>query len=540
MKLFDLPVRDGERQTLNPAIPVVLIVLAGASLFYPVTQFEFVDYDDQLYILGDPSIREFSAASLKSILFEPFHMIWYPVTRLSHAIEFWLFGESSAFVHTNNVLIHLLNGWLFYLVLSVLGKKLTGREILPMRMSICAVFLALLFVVHPQHVEPVAWAVQRKELLATGFALGSVYAWLKDNHTASIFFLALALMSKSSAVMLPVAFVLLDMVFMQQQETVWKRLLRSVWRNRYLLLLSFFSASLAFWNHDSEGAMFLSGFTATSRFSLYVHNALAGIEGFIGLQSRLFHQPVSHHVFQITGVTILQWSMFALLVTLSAWLLTRESNLGRLAGAGVAFYLVALVPVGGIMVFGNYAFGDRYLYLTSIGLYVSTFSALVALGIKVQDRRQFYPAVAGMVTVCALAMYLSSQALPKFRSTETLWLDDFRRNPDSVMANYHLGLIYFMGGQKVLGVDHFNRAIKSKADHFRVGPREASALFVAEYSCEKGRDDQAIAVLEQLPGFGGDLAKIEPLLESLAYLGYYQCFESISNWYELQLDLADP
>ena len=92
-----------EALTLRP-VHWLLLLLCTAALYYPAIQFDYLNYDDHLYLLEDPAIRSLGLANLKTILFEPYFAAWYPLTRLSHAIEYAVFGGNPAGAHLVNIL----------------------------------------------------------------------------------------------------------------------------------------------------------------------------------------------------------------------------------------------------------------------------------------------------------------------------------------------------------------------------------------------------------------------------------------------------
>ena len=80
-----------EALTLRP-LHWLLLLLCTAALYYPAIQFDYLNYDDHLYLLEDPAIRSLGLANLKTILFEPYFAAWYPLTRLSRSN--WYRGTS--------------------------------------------------------------------------------------------------------------------------------------------------------------------------------------------------------------------------------------------------------------------------------------------------------------------------------------------------------------------------------------------------------------------------------------------------------------
>ncbi len=510
----------------------VLLFLVTAALFYPVAGFQFIDFDDQRHILEDPALRELSLANLRTILLEPYSAIWYPLTRLSHALEYAAFGASPGGVHLVNATLHFLNALALFAVLAALGGNVFPDEHRQRNVRLAALVAALLFAVHPQHVEVVAWAVQRKELLATLFSLLAINLHQRRRLLGAGLLMAAAMLCKASAVVLPAMFVLLDTALSDRGSTH-RRLAAAAWSNRWFLLLALAGATLTMITHRSSDALFFDAqFTQLTRLFLYAANSLDGLWRFLALEPGLFHQPMGSHVLagDFTAMAALAGALA--LLAAAALLLFAGSRPVRVAAAGLLFYFVALLPVGGLVVFGNYAFGDRYLYLGSVGIYIF-FGMPLAAGLRHPGTASWVRTLVGaaLLAVLAAAAWQSHRTLPKFRTTETVWADDVARRPDSVFAQHQLGSYYFLEGRHDLAYRHFEASIDSATDPFRVASREASALYMAEIQCNRGQAGEAIAVLERIPGFGGDMRLVELLVDSLRHAGREDCADTIDGWY---------
>ena len=131
---------------------------------------------------------------------------WHPLTMLSHALDWSLFGANPAGHHIVSLLLHI--GAVIFLFL-FLNK--TTNNIWP------SAFAAALFALHPLRVESVAWAAERKDVLSMFFGMACLYAYAfyAESSKLSQYFLclilfALSLMSKPMLVTLPFVLLLLD------------------------------------------------------------------------------------------------------------------------------------------------------------------------------------------------------------------------------------------------------------------------------------------------------------------------------------------
>jgi hypothetical protein len=184
-------------------------LLAGVTLaaYVPVRKYEFVDYDDDRYVTANPRIQQgLSWKNTAWALTATEVANWHPLTWLSHMADCQLYGLNPTGHHLTNLLLHLANVLLLFLVL----QQMTG--------AVWRSWLvAALFAAHPLNIESVAWIAERKNVLSTLFWLLTMWAyllyarrpgWLRYLLVAGLF--VLGLMSKPMLVTLPCVLLLLD------------------------------------------------------------------------------------------------------------------------------------------------------------------------------------------------------------------------------------------------------------------------------------------------------------------------------------------
>jgi hypothetical protein len=156
------------------ALVVLGLALANLALYHGTFALGFLSVDDPDYVQNNPYIESFSAANLKHILTQPYSANYAPANLLSYALDVALAkGKSAAAVHLSNVL------WHGFVVCMVYFLAFTVR---PRILSAAAA--AALFLLHPAHVEVVAWVSSRKDLVATSFAVLSMAAYLRYRQQA--------------------------------------------------------------------------------------------------------------------------------------------------------------------------------------------------------------------------------------------------------------------------------------------------------------------------------------------------------------------
>jgi tetratricopeptide (TPR) repeat protein len=201
----------GENKTFfeKPLFLFIIILVFTFIAFLPSLKNEFItSWDDNVYITNNVMITQLNFTSVKEMFTTPINCTYVPLPLLSFAIEYHLFGLDPLPYHISNLVLHLVCTLLVFYFLRLLKLD-----------SIYATFGALLFGIHPMHVESVAWITERKDLLYSLFYLGSMIFYLlyiqKDNHKwrllyLSIIFFILSLLSKIQAVALPIALLLID------------------------------------------------------------------------------------------------------------------------------------------------------------------------------------------------------------------------------------------------------------------------------------------------------------------------------------------
>ena len=200
---------DPEKTCFNirPDILVCLfLVIITLSSYWQVRDFEFNNYDDEPYTKNQ-YVRE--GLTFEGIIwaFSASHSAnWHPLTWVSHMLDVQLYGMNSGQHHMTNLLFHILNTLLLFLVF----RRMTGHL---WRSG----FVAALFALHPLHVESVAWVAERKDVLCAFFWMLTVWSYIRYVERPGLYryllillFFILGLMSKPMIVTLPFVLLLLD------------------------------------------------------------------------------------------------------------------------------------------------------------------------------------------------------------------------------------------------------------------------------------------------------------------------------------------
>ena len=183
-----------ERSTLTSG--AVLLAALGTALlvflvYLPALKGGFINWDDPLYVYNNPHIRSLDLRLLKEA-FSPIggsNWNWHPLTVLSHALDYKLWGLNPFGHHLTNNILHSVNTALVLLLAIALidsaagddvgGKNPAGHKEQRLRLLAAGIVTALIFGLHPLRVESVAWVSERKDLLCALFYILSVMTYLK-------------------------------------------------------------------------------------------------------------------------------------------------------------------------------------------------------------------------------------------------------------------------------------------------------------------------------------------------------------------------
>ena len=187
---------------------LLFVVVAAVFLAYkPSLNNDFVNWDDDVHLLENRFIRSLDWKKFKEIFSTTVNHTYIPLTTLSFAVEYNRFGLDPFPYHFDNLLLHLLVTALVMVLARRLGLSVAASGL-----------AALIFGIHPQHVESVAWVTERKDVLSGVFFLLTLAAYVRYVRqprsaaryvTVAVLF-TLGLLSKSMLVTLPFVLLLLD------------------------------------------------------------------------------------------------------------------------------------------------------------------------------------------------------------------------------------------------------------------------------------------------------------------------------------------
>jgi tetratricopeptide (TPR) repeat protein len=435
----------------------LVIFVSTLWLYWPTVHGEFlVGMDDDVYV---QQAAQFHGLTPQSILwaFTNTQPYYHPLPRLSHLLDYQLWGRNVVGHHATNVVLHALNAALvFGFVWTVLSAlSLATGERLALAMGV-----GMVFAVHPLQAESVAWISGRTQLLCMMFGIGSVWAYAAGAPRWQVWGLYIgALLCKPMAVSLPFVMLAIDYFPLRRLERFrWERVMRELGPWIALGLIVALGATISEARH---GGLMLSLSTVplSQRVYLMFHSLTFYPWKLLWPVRLLPFYPLR------ADFSLGQWRIFGpmlLVVAITALALRERHRLPALV-AGWGAYLVLLLPVSGLVQTGSQAVATRYAYLAILPLLL-----LVGGLIVWAWRRSAKLLRLGLVGVVAVALGLfvvrTRTLLPNWRDTETLWQTVLTQFPNSQIATRSLVLAYLNQGRS-------NDALRYAERYIEIAPQ---------------------------------------------------------------------
>jgi Tfp pilus assembly protein PilF len=434
------------RRTGKTVLALVLLAIVVFALYGQVRQHDFVTYDDDVYITGNPVVAEgLSWEGVRWAFTTTYAGNWHPLTWLSHMLDCHLFGVDPGAHHLSGVALHAANGVLLFLALYYLTGAFWK-----------SLLVAALFAIHPLRVESVAWAAERKDLLAGLFWMLTMLAYghyarrpRPGRYLLVALSFALGLLAKPMLVTLPCVLLLLDMWPLRRSPT-W----RLVFEKLPLFALAAVSAIITVIAQRSGGALssaeiLPAGLRAANAATSYISYLWKSIWP----SGLAFYYPLS-------GVSLLPAVLAVLFLTVATWLAVRSGRRLPYLPVGWLWFLGTLVPVIGLVQVGSQAMADRYAYLPLIGIYIALAWGLAGI---IERRPGMRRAIAGALCLALAAFAMMTwRQTGYWRNSRALYERALQVTERNYLAHNGLGNVLLREGSPEEAAAHFERALAIK------------------------------------------------------------------------------
>ena len=439
---------------------IAAIIIAVALVYLPALRGNFV-WDDFLLITGNPLLQ--NASGLLEIWSGGRTADYFPLTNTVFWIEHHLFGRNATGYHAVNILLQTANALLVWRLLE--------------RLNIRGAWLAgLIFGIHPVHVASVAWISELKNLLSMFFALLSILFFLElgekrlpnsaTAYAASLVFFALALLSKTQVVFLPI--VLLLCAWWRNKKTPGRRTTlnphREVIRSWpfFLIAIVFGLVTMWFQNRGIGEEDIIIG-SLPRRFV----NAAMAIWWYAAHLFAPVRLMAIYPNWRFDAPRVLEWLPLIALLGVVAGLWHWRNSGTRGALFAVACFIVALLPTVGFIRMAYVRSGtlvaDHLQYFADVSL-LALFSASVAYVWRQRPRAK---KIAAAATVTLLVGAMGTYAFRRaevYRDEETLWQDNLSKNPDAWQAHIQIAQRRFNQERYAETAYHAGRAAELKPE----------------------------------------------------------------------------
>jgi len=432
------------------------LVALTAVVYWPVKDAGII-WDDKSHFLENHAVT--APDGLRAIWTTFVLPVYYPLTFTVFWLIYQLGGSNPLPYHVVTLALHVTNAVLLLFLL----RRLKVRG---------AWAVAALWAIHPVNVESVAWATELKNTLSAVWFFAALLCFLRYEqeltwkwYTGALLCFAAALLSKSSTVMLPA--VLLLFAWWQHQRITRTDLARSL----PFFALSLAASVVAVWaqvkEKVAEGAARAWSLRLPERLIVTGKDLWFYVSKTVCPANLMFIYPRWSH----SARTMTEWLPLvgAAVAGIILWQF-RRTGVGRAAGFALGYFVVALSPVLGFFdqYFYRYSFvADHFQYLASIGV-ISLVVAAVAGILRSSPLRL---AIAGAALISL--GFLSRQHLSIFADEEALWRDSVIRNPQAVIAQNNLGLVFYGQLQYRRAIECFDRALQADPNlaeaHYNLG-----------------------------------------------------------------------
>lgn len=446
---------------MNHKIWICLFLMAVTFAVYrQVSHHEFVSYDDRLYVTENAHVKAgLTRESTRWAFSAGYAANWHPLSWLSHMLDVELFGLDSGRHHLINLLFHLSNTGLLFLLLS----RMTGA-VWP------GLFAAALFALHPLHVESVAWVAERKDVLSAFFWMLTLIAYHEYvkrpgpvRYLVTLSAFVLGLMSKPMLVTLPLVLFLLDYWPLGRlrpgpqaagpNSPCWRLILEKV----PFLALSFASGVITLYAQQQGGAV------ASLKNVPLIFRAVNALWAYVVYLGRMIWPLHLAVIYPLPAtLTVLQGLTAVLLLGAISLLVIRNAPGHPYFLVGWLWYLVTLLPVIGLVQVGLQSVADRYTYIPLIGIFI-----MIAWGAwLIAGRGRSY-----RVAVTVLAFFILSAfgvrtwiQLSYWQNSITLFSHAIDAVPNNYVAHQNLATNLVESGRLDQAVYHYAQVLRVWAD----------------------------------------------------------------------------
>ncbi len=518
---------------------------------------QFTNWDDDFYVTNDPYIKAFTPHNLKVIFTEDITKNnYHPLCMLSLAVNYYFSGLNPTSYYCTNIIIHIINVILVFLLILALCNRLKMDETGKMFM---ASFGALWFGIHPMHVESVAWIAERKDVLYAFFYLCALLCYLRyiDSgqrkwYLATFFLFIASCLSKPMAVVLPLSLICVDVLLQRE----WSKKLAT--EKILFFLFSLICGSMAFYTQNKTGAI-----ASFSTLSL-AERLMYATYGFVMYLSKLFNPgylstfypyPYRYTTDYLPGIFYAA-PFLAIGIPAALLYLSYKSNrlYFRVAAFGIGFFFANIVFVLQFISVGAAIMADRYSYVAYFGLFFMIAFFLYEL---IKKAPAFKTAMITLLLLLSgILSYMCYQRTYAWHDAETLLSDAIEKYPYRALLSYKwLGNYYMDKNMPDKALENYNVLVKLHSADAKVYNNIGRAYTMKnDYKAASDAFDQsaqmrtqgvpapAAALPQNMAAAKGAMPKLSPdMQQKVAAKGFefvqQQKYDAAINQYDVLIEM---
>lgn len=406
------------------------ILILTYILFSPVSGFDFVNWDDDRYVIDNPYLEQSSWESIRYFFSNFYFLMYLPITMLTYVIDYKIGGGLNPGVfHTTSMIFHLCNSTLVFFVFRTIFSSIQTKY-----KDIGATIVAVLFAITPMHIESVAWIAERKDVVYTFFYLLSLMAYLKYFkskklmfYLTALFLFILSIISKAQAMTLPIVLILIDYLLKKELPDK-KNILEKI----PFFIISIFFGILAIMGTRADGESANAAYTV-------IEKMIYASYGFVTYIVKLFvpyklsviypYPEAANH-----EIPLIYWLYLipsAIVVAATVWFFRKRKEISF----GFAFFITNIVIVLQIFAYHNFIMADRYSYVSSLGLFF-IFAFIITKIISEKEKLKIPILVAFGAYIIFLFGY-SQNRIQDWKDSITLWQDVRSKYPEVLISYYN-------------------------------------------------------------------------------------------------------
>lgn len=440
------------RKLLKNKSALILFLIIGLTflVYYKALFNDFIYWDDNLQITNNADIQTWSTQSIKNILTKSYVGMYQPITSLFYFFINNIISKNPFAFHCLSLLIHLINVFLVWL----LAKEFFNNKKINLG-------LAYLFAIHPINVETVAWISALGTLLSSCFSLLAIFFYKKyqiannqKKYYLVITLSLLAMFSKSSAVVLPIIFILLD--YLKNKKITWRDFL-----TKWPLWFSALGAGIATILARVESQHFPATIEQYSLFDKIIMWFYSYAFYFFKTILPIKLSPFYPFPQKINGYLPLNFYLGALLVIVSTIFFIFNKSAKKLIPL-YFWFIVNLILIVRIKPIGTVITADRYNYLAQLSVLI-----LIIIGIERLTKKINYPKakLINISLIIAISLSFSVITFNQIKSWEnnttvmTTAINIYGDNPESAFLYDNRGNSFAADNKITEAVKDFQTAI---------------------------------------------------------------------------------